>query len=642
MALIPHKLTAPLPRTNSALPHGSALPGFANVEIGTAKCVAIFAVGFLGIGYAALYRAVQHIVRSASCLKVVGIKARRVVTLMQDMALIVNANTQPNQGCDSVHPNNIPMPIDDSVAVNVSSLRPLPASRNWVFKYVLNESAHVAKSILKHALVAIVLLTLVFAQFPFPGGHSAHGAAATAIGPVTWFMDGHGTTAGTTVTTTLLNSATLGTELTGQWALTGTAPTFAASQTGCGTLGGTVQVDGTVYAAAHTSLSVSFPNSNTLSYITEAAPADGFHRGTLLICHVAGISAPTGNFDVLEIIGQGGHAIFVQESTLLCGGSLGFTIESVLPGVSNSACIPFTSGNTYWLVFQWDDTNTNCAAGAPCATLAAYDTSFNQLGSSPVTNPNPANEAIQGVRIGNVTSFTATGTNIWQNPMVAWSAGGPAVLSPTNTTQVPIYWVAQSHNNHGSGTTTTLATTTALDEHAGDTVVVTCSNENASGQTTSVTNTATETFTAAAAVKSAANGQSISQWNTQVASDHAAQTYTCNFPASQFSNIDVEIIHGNGTSPSFDTGAVGNKASGADIASGSFTPSTSTGSNIQCSYIQAGQAITPGTNYLQLNTSATNSMGCQFRANAPNSSQTGTGIHSNTSASMTVVGNYKQ
>lgn len=466
--------------------------------------------------------------------------------------------------------------------------------------------------------------------------------AAAAVGPVDIYTDLNGTTAGTTLTPTILNTGTRGNANQTGWGLTGSGITAAATQANCA-LGGTVQVDGTNYTVPHTSLSMSVDNSGTLRYVT-ASPVGsaGFTRMVAMTCVTinTGTLGGSGLWDLIRMNGNISGNVIAQFSTSKCAGSPGIDLETITSGTNNSSCTAVTVGNAYWLVLIWDSTGPNLCVGntKPCASLSVYDSSFALVGSTlTAENPSGANGVVANVDFGQRESGTSTGVNKFENMMVRWSGGGPA-LTPNNTTQDPVYWVAQSHNNHGAGGTTTLATTKALEEHAGDVVVVTCSNENASGQTTSVTNTATETFTSAAAVKSAANGQSISQWVTFPSSGHTSQLYTCNFPSSAFSNIDVQILHG-GTS--YDTGAVGNKASGADSAAGAMTPSTATGTNVQCAYIQSAFAITSGTNYFLLNTSSSNSMGCQLRTNAPNSSQTPTMIHSDTNASMTTVGNYK-
>lgn len=484
-------------------------------------------------------------------------------------------------------------------------------------------------------LIGILAVVSAWAQYVPAGAVFPTAAPASAIGPMDFYVDFAGTTSGTTLTTTILNNGTIGNANKGGWSITGTGLTATTHVANC-TLGGSVQIDGTVYPSSHTTLGMAVDNSGTLRYILAAPPATGFTQATATACITIGTGTLGGSglFDMISFIGDtAGKLVIAQLSTSKCGGTLGFDLETTTSGTNNSSCVSATSGNSYWVSLQADYVGGT-------ASMSVYDSSFTLLGS--VTQPNATGENIGNIAFGQRESGTSTGSNKFENMMVRYSGGSPYPMGPVNTTQAPVYWVAQSHNNHGSGGTTSLSTTKALDEHAGDTVVVTCSNENASGAATSVTNTAGETFTGPASTKSAANGQSISQWYTAVSADHASQAYTCNWPSSQFSNIDVQILHGANTSTPFDIGAVGNKASGADSATAAFTPSTSTGTNVQCAYIQAGAAITAGTNFRLLRDSTSDSMGCQLRINAPNSSQTGTMIHSNTSASMTTLGNYKQ
>lgn len=488
-------------------------------------------------------------------------------------------------------------------------------------------------------LILLIASLSLFSQGKYQQLMLGDTITVSGIGPVDIFTDLSCTTNGTTLTNGLLNTAgcTHGIGNTNNWALTGTAPVAVTHKTGC-SLGGSVQALGTIYPTSNTALAIAFDNTATGNYASLASPmqvASGYARVSFLTCFVPSSVTVTGNMDIIKITGTSGHAIYAQFTPVNCGGTTKFDLETVdTTGVDTSTCSATPSaGSAYWLLLQMDYPNQ-------VATLKVYDSTFTLLSTLSPTRAITfsAGETFSSVRIGNESTGTSSGTNAFENTMVRWSGNSPYPLGPVSTTQTDsVYWVTQSHNNKTSAGTT-VATTLALEEQSGDAVVVTCSNENASGQTTGVTNTAGETFTAAAAVKSAANGQSISQWITFPSSNHTSQLYTCTFPSSSFSNVDVQIIHG---ATSYDTGAVGNTASGANITSGSFTPSTSTGSNVACAYLQAGQNNTTGTNYFMLMSSATNSMGCQFRGSAPNSSQTASMTHASTAASMIVVGNYK-
>lgn len=477
----------------------------------------------------------------------------------------------------------------------------------------------------------------------FFGQNVAAAAAANAIGPVDAYIDGAGFGVGTTVTTTTLGSSTIGTaNLSAGWSLS-TSPITgmagAAHQSGC-TLLGTVQVDGTVYPTNHSSQAISYDHSQTLRTVRDGMGATSnnaykvFSMGGCLVTGPPSVAQGSAVlFDDVYIADDGGHYAALQLNNGNCGGAAVYAVnlETNPSGVTtHSTCITLTPASTYWysVFVDWS---------TPTAKFAIFDTTGAQVGST-ITTTMATGAGFSEFRIGNNESGTATATSYFENTFVRYSGGAPFPLGPANTTQAAVYWSGQSHAFHGAGGTTSLATTKALDSPANSCQVVTCSNENASGQTTSVTNTAGDTFTAAAAVKSAANGQSISQWSSCGNSAHTGQTYTCNFPSSAFSNIDVQLLRGAST---YDTGATGNKASGADIASGSFTPSVATGTCVVGAYIQAGQAMSSEANYQLLNASPTNSFSAELRTAAPASAQTATMTHSNTSASMLVVGCYK-
>lgn len=471
---------------------------------------------------------------------------------------------------------------------------------------------------------------------------SAPVVTANNIGPADVFIHMNTSSIGTALTTTILGNGTTGLANTDGWgAVSMTNMTVEAHQTGC-TLLGTPMVDGTSYATSTTSKTIGYNHngSNTVAQLGIDSLAIGYKEVTVLSCVTLGPPSVAQGSAVLfdyfySTIDTGGYAA-IQLNNGNCGGAAlyAFNIETDLGGLSHSICTSaLTPGNSYWIVYRFQ--SQVISGGNGLASLRVYDTTGAQVGSE-ITNATRIGN-LNRVNIGNNEAGTAAGTkSYFENTVIRFTGQSPWPLGPVNTTQVPVYWAGRSHNNKTSAGTT-VATTKALDVPSGFRMVVTCSNENASGQTTGVTSTAGDTFTAAAAVKSAANGQSISQWTATAAAARTAQLFTCTFPSSSFSNVDVQLL----SPSSYDTGAVGNKSSGADIASGSYTPSTANGTNIGCAYIQAGQAITPDSNGFMLYSSATTSMGCQIRQSAPNSSQTTTGIHSNTAASMISVGNYK-
>jgi hypothetical protein len=465
------------------------------------------------------------------------------------------------------------------------------------------------------------------------GGATFAGAAPSVIGPLDAWTTIGGSSAGTTLTTTILNGSTntLGIGNTGNWARTGASTIQVAANNASCVPGGTVSINGTTYTTAQTSLSFDLANSVANEYFTLSTPVStGFTKLAVMFCYKANEGTLTGIKDVLSLVGTSGGLTIAQlgESTN-CGGTFGVNLHTINPTGNITACnTSITKGGTFWYVLINDTTGPSCS-------LRVYDTSFAQVGSTLTATTNCATDVLIGYRIGNAEAGTSTGTANIQNLMARWS-GNPPTLHPQNTTQAPVYWGSQAHGFHGSGAVTSIATATTLDEQAGDIVSVACTHET-TGAATSVTNTAGETFTKNTGSESNANSQSINVWSTVVASAHSGQTYTCNHPSSAFTNIDVQIIRG---ATAFDVAAVGNKASGADIASAAFTP-TVNATCIASGYIQAGQAMTPGTNYFQLNSSSTNSFAAALRTSVAASSQTATLVHSNTSASMISVNCYK-
>lgn len=478
-----------------------------------------------------------------------------------------------------------------------------------------------------------------------PGPGTVHSTVApTIVGPADAYLDLSGTTNGTTITTGILNSAsnTHGIVNTGNWTITGTAP-VAATHTANMTLGGIVSVQGTQYATSNPSLGMTFSNAATLNFITLSIPTTGgASRGDVLFGFTPSFGAITGVMDIAVIVGSNGHKAVVQLSTANCAGSAGFDLEESV-GSTITGCISATSGTSYFIAFDCDYASQNLH-------MNVYDSTFAQIGTTKTLTGIgfTAGETVATVLFGNNASGTTTGTNKFENLVVRWSGKPLFPIGPQNNTQDTVYWLAQSHANHGSGNTTTLATTNALDEHAGDLVSATCSNENASGAATSVTNTAGETFTKNTGSETTGNGQSMNTWSTRVSADHASQTYTCTWPTSQFSNIDVQIIRaqplGNSTAPTFDVAAVANTTGSAtSITSASFTPGTATGIDLAMCYIQAGTLMTSGTNYFQNHGSATDSTLVMTRTVAPSSSQTAAcNFSSQTSSRMITVSNYKQ
>lgn len=135
-------------------------------------------------------------------------------------------------------------------------------------------------------LLPLVIVWAGFSQgLMLPGPGTTATAAAPKIGPVDFYTDLNGTSAGNTITTGILNGGTRGNVNHGGWTITGTGLTTSAHQSGC-TLGGSVQIDGTVYATSNPSLSMSVNNSGSLRYITASAatPSVGYTQAVALVC----------------------------------------------------------------------------------------------------------------------------------------------------------------------------------------------------------------------------------------------------------------------------------------------------------------------------------------------------------------------
>lgn len=445
------------------------------------------------------------------------------------------------------------------------------------------------------------------------------------IGPADFYTDLAGTTAGTTLTTTILNNGTIGNANHGGWTITGTGLTAATHVSNC-TPGGTIQIDGTIYPTNHTTLAMAVDNSGTLRYITATTPSTGYTQAVQLVCFTPQTGAsPTGIFDILSINGDTGSQVLAQLSTTNCAGSLGFDLETVSPTAASS-CISATSGTSYWLLLFAD-----YVAGS--AKLAIYDTSYNQIGST-LTLTAGTGQNVGSIRYGQVQTGTSTGSNTFEYMFNRWTADQVFPFGPVTTTEVPVYWIAKSLIQ-GSGSASSTATTKAVEVHTGDTIVVAMSSENASMTVSSVADSgASNTFSVAAGCKvSLATQGAMEVWR---ATNAVAGTYTftANHTASTFRNLGVMVM----AASTFDLCGVGTTAAGnADCVTAAFTPTTSNGSVVSFAYITAGAALTQGTNYSLLNTSATTSFGSQIRVNAPKSSQTATMVQANTATKWCVA-----
>lgn len=453
------------------------------------------------------------------------------------------------------------------------------------------------------------------------------------IGPVDAFTDLHGTTAGTTLSGTILNSGTHG-DVSGGWAVTGTGVKAATHITACG-LPGSPQVDGTVYPTSNTSLAMSTDNTQTLQIATYSLPSVGFKQGVALACFTPNIGTfgGSGIWDLIRINKNDGTNEIIQYTTSNCGGTAGFDLEVVNGTSAATTCLSSPTGTSVWIMLLSDNI-------AGTSKMNIYDATGVTLVGSKTLAQGVASD-ISSIVFGNDQTGTSTGVNTFENMMVRFSGTVPYPLGPVTTTQASVYWIAKSFNNNTAAGTTpaTLSTTKALDIPAGATILATISSENASMACTTAGVCFTDsgsnyTFTAPGgncSVSLAANGAMVVGYVTGAAA-HTGVTFTASTNASAFRNIEVVVL----SAGSFDVCAKGTTTSGADVTTASFTP-VANGTATQFGYITAGVAITPGTGFGLLNTSSTSSFASQLQLSLANSSQTGTMKQANTSSKWSVL-----
>lgn len=508
--------------------------------------------------------------------------------------------------------------------------------------------SHYIRCLIPSLLPLLLLCPLVFAQVKVAGPSKIAGPQKVVpgggvdnqIGPLDFLAPMFSSGPGTTLTAAIMTAGTFGAGNTGAWGITGSGMTVSTHQANCG-LGGSVTVSGVTYPIENFSQSMSVDNSGTLRYITEATPVAGYNRATALVCLTVGTGTLGGSglLDIVRMNGSVSGAVIAQISTAVkCGGTLGINLETIAAGTSNTSCVTITTGNTYWLSLNWDGV-------AQTASLSIYDNTFAQVGSTLTANSatNVAAATIASVDYGNRESGTTTGSNIFENMMGVWSGGSPTTLGPKNTTQTsPIYMVSKVFNTTAlpGGATTTVSP--AINLPAGLTNVVWNSYENAAGTTSGCTDTAGNTYTQVTTVNLATQGHG-EIWTAKNTIANPANIVTCTHTSSTFRNIIVIATAGASLTAPVDVSAVGTAAAGnANVTTGPFTPTTSTGSVVACGYITAGQVLTPGTNYYMINGNSTTSVGCELRPNAPNSSQTATLIQANTSSKWMIAVALKQ
>lgn len=468
---------------------------------------------------------------------------------------------------------------------------------------------------------------------------SVYTITVAGLGPVDNFINCNTSSPGTTLTTTILNNCTQGNGNNAGWALS-TSPitgmTIAAHQTNMSLLGSVI-VNGTNFPTSTTSQSIAFDHTNASRTVVLSLPT-----GTQQVTWAGWIHfGPTTSgslalFDYVSIQAQTTGYPSTAQLTTNTGSQYDLNIETGTGGgVGHSSRTTITQGGIYWISLTVD-------AVAGTSSMGIFDTSGTQVGST-LTGPYTTGEFISSIRIGNNETGTSAGTTShFENFVVDFTGQVIAPVGPLTTSLPGVYLVAKAVGN-GSGAATTTASA-ATEVKAGWTILAFISNENSSSTVSGVADTAGNTFTSDSTCKVTLATQGRGEmWWAKNATANAADVVTATHTSSSFRNIVVMTVSGaNATSP-FDVCATGTANSGsANITTASFTPSTSTGSNFMGAYITAGAALTAGTNYNIITTSASTSVAAQMRATAPNSSQTATMIQANTSTKWGVAINLKQ
>lgn len=451
------------------------------------------------------------------------------------------------------------------------------------------------------------------------GGPSGSVVVSGGIGPVDAFTDLHGTTAGTTLTGTILNTGTHG-NVAGGWAVTGSGVKAATHVSACGLLG-TVSVDGTVYATTNTSLAMSTDNTQTLQIATYSMPSTGYLQTATTVCFTPNIGTfgGSGVFDVVRVSQNDGTSQIIQYSQSNCGGTAGFDLEVTVPATSASTCVSSPTGTSVWIMLLTD----NRSGGSQMHIFSATGTLIGTKSMVQATSSD-----VSTVIFGNDQTGTSTGVNTFENMLVRNTGVVPYPLGPATTTQDPVYWIAKSLTN-GTAAGTSIFTTKSVDTPAGSTVIAAFSSENDSMNVNSVVDTSHGAMTHCLTcdVSLPGNGSMAIYYETNV-SAAAGVVVSASMASSPFRNLAVVVL----SAGTFDIGAIGTTSSGADVTTAVGTPA----SNATCTafgYITAGVAFSAGPNMQMGNTSSVSSFAFDMRKMPPISSgQTMTLVQANTSS----------
>lgn len=301
------------------------------------------------------------------------------------------------------------------------------------------------------------------------GGSSGGGTeAAGTFGTVDGWTSFAGQTAGTPVTPDILASATYPTSGSlCTWTLDGTGLQVGASQ---GSLGGSVDVGGTTYAATTQTLSLSVPDSGGLSSAICNMSTPATYLTSFSYVTNNGPIVPGGAtlFDRMVITDAGGDFVAAQLEDgqwRFKNGGYDWDIETDPDYTTTHSkdFIPAVVGQRYGVSACW-----NSATGE--ASLYVYvplsDGNLGLVGSITSNYPNPPNRPMRAFRIGNNESGVSQTPSFVEDAM--FQITSPACpLAPSTVETIPTYVAGAAGN--GSGTTATLSYTP---HHAGDAEVV--------------------------------------------------------------------------------------------------------------------------------------------------------------------------
>jgi hypothetical protein len=228
---------------------------------------------------------------------------------------------------------------------------------------------------------------------------------------------------GTTLTTTILNSSTIGTF--SSWSLTPSTPTGLTVNIHKTDRLVPVIVGGTSYPTNHTSRTIALDNSHNFTIATLTSPS-GHHVvswGAWITFGPPDVGVSGVLFDYAGLYGalSGDFAMF-QLSNGDGGTGYNIRLETNPDGVTtDSTNLTITPGSTYWITVVGNTDTSVCK-------LAVYTTAGTQLESITTpcykgrVSPGVSNaEDIQDLKMGNNEVGTATATSYFENILVDYS-----------------------------------------------------------------------------------------------------------------------------------------------------------------------------------------------------------------------------